>query len=33
MYLTDEGRRLLDANVFDGWQEIAEPIVTNISVP
>ena len=32
MYLM-EGRRLLDANVLDGWQEIAKPIFTNIAAP
>ena len=32
MYLM-EGRKLLDANVLDGRQEIAKPIVTNIIVP
>ena len=28
-----EGRKLLDVNVFDGRQETAKPIVTNIVVP
>ena len=28
-----ECRKLLDAHVFNGWQEIAKPIVTNIVVP
>ena len=28
-----EGRKLLDANVLDGPQEITKPIVTNIIVP
>ena len=32
MYLM-EGRKLLDANAFDGRQEIAKLIVTNIVVP
>ena len=32
MYLV-EGRKLLDAHVFDGHQEIAKPIVSNIVVP
>ena len=32
MYLM-EGKRLLDANVLDGRQEIAKPIFTNIAVP
>ena len=30
MYITDEGRKLLDTIVFDGRQEIAKPIVTKI---
>ena len=25
-----EGRKLLDAHVFNGWQEIANPIFTNV---
>ena len=32
MYLM-ERRKLLDVHVFDGQQEIAKPIVTNIVVP
>ena len=28
-----EGRKLLDAHIFNGRQEIAKPIVTNIVVP
>ena len=32
MYLI-EGRKLLDAYVLDGRQEIAKPIFTNIVVP
>ena len=27
-----EGRKLLDAHVFNGRQEIAKPVVTNIAV-
>ena len=28
-----ERRKLLDTHVFNGLQEIAKPIVTNIAVP
>ena len=28
-----EGRKLLDAHVFNGWHENTKPIVTNIIVP